>query len=60
MTAPWVPQSGEVVAEEIMQAIEDAGIPRDEQGEIIRTLARAIGDDLAEFARLAASIGNSA
>lgn len=45
--------SAEVIAEEIMVALDESGLPREEQGELIREYVRAVAVEVAFVAQAA-------
>lgn len=48
-----VPPSGEVIAEEIEVKLAEGGMPRDEQGPLIRGFVRTLADELAKVTQAA-------
>lgn len=56
MTRDLVPPSGEVIAEEIQENLAKVGLPRDEQGDMVRDFVRSVADEIAKLVQ--ASIGS--
>lgn len=49
----YVPPSTEVLTEEILDRVADEGLPREEQGEIVKNFVSAVADEIRKLLQVA-------